>query len=203
LTLVSAKKLMVGRAGVALLSDLSFRLNAREAVILTGANGIGKTTLLRVLAGLQSPMAGELQVAEDCVAYAGHEDGLKPTLSLRENLQFWAQTYGNHGVEPALGRFGLSAFADRAALTLSAGQKRRLGLARLTLTGRKLWLLDEPTVSLDAASIALLESVLAKHLTSGGAAIIATHSPLDIPGGQVLDLTAYRATHGQSEWGGW
>ncbi len=184
------ENLGVARGGVAVLEGVSFALAAGQVMVLRGPNGVGKTTLLRVLAGLQPPVAGQVTGAED-VAYASHADGVKATLTVAENLAFWAQVYGG-AVGAALQAMNLGALADRRAADLSAGQKRRLGLARLLVTGRKLWLLDEPTVSLDAASVQLFGTVLRAHLAAGGLAVIATHIDLGLPEARELDLTGFR-----------
>jgi heme exporter protein A len=173
------------------LADVSLALAAREAAVLRGPNGSGKTTLLRTLAGLQPPLAGRIQ-GED-LAYAGHADGIKGALSVTENLRFWADIFGTDAVEGALRAFDLGALRDRAAAHLSAGQKRRLGLARLAVSGRRVWLLDEPTVSLDVASVALFAGVVRAHLAQGGAALIATHVDLGFDA-RVIDVSAFRAT---------
>ena len=113
-------------------------------------------------------------------------------LSVRENLQFWAQVHGAGQVEAALDAMDLQALAERRAANLSAGQKRRLGLARLLVTGRKIWIMDEPTVSLDAASVSLFAGVVRGHLAAGGSALIATHIDLGLDA-EVLDLTPFKA----------
>ena len=114
-----------------------------------------------------------------------------------KNLDFWAAIFGGRDIDGALAAMDLRALADRPAQTLSAGQRRRLGLARLALTGRPLWLLDEPTVSLDAASVALFATMIAGHLAQGGAAIIATHIDLGLTGARLLDLAGLKAQPGQ------
>jgi heme exporter protein A len=184
--------LSVARGGVPVLSGVSFALAPGEALVLRGPNGAGKTTLLRCIAGLQEPLSGRIEGAEDRVAYAAHADGLKAMLTVRENLSFWAQVFGMSDISPALDGYALRPLADRLAGTLSAGQKRRLGLARLLVTGRPIWVLDEPTVSLDADAVALFGSVLRGHLAAGGSALMATHIDLGVEA-QVLDVSAYRA----------
>jgi heme exporter protein A len=184
--------LTVARGGVPVLSGITFRLAAGEAALLRGPNGSGKTTLLRTIAGLQPPMAGEVSLPPEEVAYAAHADGLKPTLTVAENLAFWAAIYGTGDIRPAMERFRLTDLARRAAQNLSAGQKRRLGLARLLVTGRKLWLLDEPTVSLDVASVALFADAVRAHLAGGGLALIATHIDLGFEA-RVIDVSAFQA----------
>jgi heme exporter protein A len=185
--------LTVSRGGVPVLSGISFRMGAGEAALLRGPNGSGKTTLLRTLAGLQPPMAGDISLPPEEVAYAAHADGLKPTLTVVENLAFWAAIYGTGDTRAAMDRFRLADLARRPAGALSAGQKRRLGLARLLVTGRKLWLLDEPTVSLDVASVALFAEAVRAHLAGGGLALIATHIDLGLEA-RVIDVSGFRAT---------
>ena len=184
--------LSVARGGVPVLSGVSFALGAGEALVLRGPNGAGKTTLLRCIAGLQAPLTGQIEGAEDRVAYAAHADGLKSMLTVRENLSFWAQVFGNTDITEALDGYALRPLADRLAGTLSAGQKRRLGLARLLVTGRPIWVLDEPTVSLDADAVALFGSVLRRHLAAGGSALMATHIDLGVDA-RVLDISTFRA----------
>ena len=184
--------LAIVRGGVPLLAGLSFAVEPGSALILRGPNGIGKTTLLRTLAGLQPPAAGQIEVPEDSVAYASHADGIKGQLSVVENLNFWARVYGMADVTDAvLERFALQDLHARAAATLSAGQKRRLGLARLAVIGRKILLLDEPTVSLDTASVGRFATFLQDHLDAGGSAVIATHIDLGFTA-TVLELAPYK-----------
>jgi len=184
--------LAVGRGGVPVLAGVSFDIRPGAALVLRGPNGAGKTTLLRTVAGLQSPMAGTIAGAEDRVAYAAHADGIKGALTVAENLAFWAAVFGQSDIEAALQVFDLVALRNRRAATLSAGQKRRLGLARMRVTGRAVWVLDEPTVSLDAASVALFADAVRAHLAAGGMALIATHIDLGLEA-QVLDVSQFRA----------
>ena len=157
---LSVTDLSIARGGVPVLEGVGFTLEDGRALILRGPNGIGKTTLLRTVAGLQPPLKGRVEGAEDRIAYAAHADGLKSTLTVTENLNFWAAIHGVKDIDPALDAMNLRDLAHRQAQHLSAGQKRRLGLARLMVTGRWLWVLDEPTVSLDAASVALFAEVV-------------------------------------------
>ena len=197
MSLLSVRDLAVARGGLRVIEGLEFSLQAGQALVLRGPNGAGKTTLLRTLAGLQPAVTGRIDCAPDAIAYAGHADGLKSALTVAENLRFWAEVFGGCDIAPALTRLNLQELAARPAHMLSAGQKRRLGLARLLVTGRPLWLLDEPTVSLDAASVALFAGVLRDHLGQGGAALIATHIDLGLPEAAVLDLTPFRAVPGR------
>ncbi|MCV6597175.1 MAG: heme ABC exporter ATP-binding protein CcmA [Mangrovicoccus sp.] len=190
--MLTVSGLACARGGVPILENLSFRLSAGAALVLRGPNGIGKTTLLRTVTGLQPPLAGQVDLAPDAVAYAGHADGIKAMLTVTENLRFWAGVFGTKDLAPALAAFDLERLTDRFAGTLSAGQKRRLGLARLAVSGRPLWVLDEPTVSLDAESTALFAKAVQRHCAQGGAALMATHIDLGFEA-ESLDLAPYRA----------
>lgn len=185
--------LSVARGGIAVLEGLDFTLRAGEALILRGPNGVGKTTVLRTVAGLQPPLAGTVGLEREAMAYAGHADGIKSTLTVRENLEFWAAIFGTGSIQPALEAFDLIALSDRAAGALSAGQKRRLGLARMVVTGRPVWVLDEPTVSLDVSAVALFAAAVRSHLASGGMALMATHIDLGLAEARVLDVAPFRA----------
>ena len=182
----------VARGGVPVLSGVSFSLKPGGALILRGPNGAGKTTLLRTISGLQPPLAGQIDGAEDRVAYAAHADGLKAMLSVAENLQFWARIYGQRDVQPALDAYALTPLKDRLTGTLSAGQKRRAGLARLMVTGRPIWVLDEPTVSLDTVAVGWFADAVRAHLGQGGMAIVATHIDLGLQA-EVFDISHLRA----------
>ncbi|WP_299029513.1 heme ABC exporter ATP-binding protein CcmA [uncultured Sulfitobacter sp.] len=192
----------VARGGIPVLSDVSFTLDAGHALVLRGPNGSGKTTLLRTIAGLQPALSGQIDGATDTVAYAGHADGLKAMLSVSENLGFWASVYGQRAIAPALAAYKLDGLADRLTGTLSAGQKRRAGLARLMVTGRPVWILDEPTVSLDTDAVTLFADAVRAHLAAGGMALLATHIDLGLDA-QVLDVGPLRAQsdalHGASD----
>ncbi|ABD55564.1 heme ABC exporter ATP-binding protein CcmA [Jannaschia sp. CCS1] len=185
--------LACARGPAQVLSGVSFSVSAGEALILRGPNGAGKTTLLRTLAGLTPPLAGTISHAEDAIAYAAHADGLKAQLTVAENLTFWATIFGTLDIAPAIAAFALAPLADRPAGELSAGQKRRLSLARLLVTGRPIWALDEPTVSLDTENTARFAAAVEAHLRAGGAAIIATHIDLGLPNARSLDITPFIA----------
>ena len=183
------------RGGRLILDGLSFTLAPGETLLLRGPNGAGKSTLLRALAGLL-PASGGVSIdgralgreaRAEAVAYAGHLDAIKPQLTVAENLAFWAGLFGGDPA-PALTAFGLGPLADRPAHLCSAGQKRRLGLARLLVAPRRLWLLDEPTVALDSDAAARLLASVRAHAAKGGVVIVATHVPLDLAPARELAL---------------
>ena len=190
--MLQVSNLSVARGGMTLLCRVDFSLSAGQIRVLRGANGLGKTSLLRCIAGLQNPVEGQI-IAPETVAYSGHADGLKGQMTVLENLAFWASIYRGPSPDVALDAYDLHALADRPAANLSAGQKRRLGLARMQVSGCALWVMDEPTVSLDADNVALFRAALARHVQSGGAAVITTHIDLEIASAQLLDLTRFKA----------
>lgn len=178
------------------LRDVTLAVPPGGALLLTGPNGAGKSTLLRLLAGLVRVAAGRLLwQGEDAladlvahgarVAYLGHLDAVKPGLSAAENLRLWG---GRAAVATALEAAGLAALAPLPARMLSAGQKRRLALARLALRPAPIWLLDEPTVGLDAAAVERFGRQLAAHRATGGVVVAATHLPVPLPGAASLAL---------------
>lgn len=196
--MLEGRDLACWRGERAVFAGLSFTLPPGGALLLVGANGAGKSSLLRLLAGLVPLAEGELlwqgqDALADRVAHAArlrylsHQDALKPSLSARENLSFYARLWGGD-VEAALEAVALADLAELPARVLSSGQKRRLALARLALAPAALWLLDEPTVGLDAASVERLGVLLAAHRAAGGAVLAATHLPLPLPGAQELRL---------------
>jgi len=190
---LNVSDLTVTRGGIKVLEDVSFAVKAGEALVLRGPNGIGKTTLLRTVAGLQPALQGEVSLDREQMAYAGHADGIKAPLSVTENLEFWAAVFGTGSIAPALQAFDLEALAARPAGALSAGQKRRLGLARMVVTGRPVWVMDEPTVSLDTSAVQLFAEAVRAHLAGGGLALLATHIDLGLAEARVLDVGPFKA----------
>jgi heme exporter protein A len=193
---ILVEKLTLARAHIPIFTDLSFGVAPGKTVILKGANGSGKTTLLRALAGLIEPTSGKIDLAGPTPVYFGHLDGIKPQLTVRENLSFWAAVHGNkapeNSVEQAVATFELDALADRLAAFLSAGQRRRLSLARLKLSVPKCWLLDEPTVSLDQTATLQFAKIVDAHRQSGGISLIATHIDMPIEVDQTIDLDQFQ-----------
>ena len=185
--------LAVARGGAAVLEGVGFALGPGQGLILRGPNGVGKTSLLRVLAGLAPPLSGRIAMPAESAAFASHADGIKAALSAEENLRFWADLHAQPWDASVLDLFELQSLRERPAGTLSAGQSRRLGLARLAVIGRPILLLDEPTVSLDAASIErFMDWLRERHLGQGGLAVVATHVPLGLDAPD-LDLSLFRA----------
>lgn len=178
------------RGGRQVFANVGFSLAAGQALVVTGPNGSGKTTLLRAMAGLLRLAAGRLElrggqadaVLPEQAHYLGHQDALKPALSVAENLAFWAAYLGPGAKDAgvALGAVGLAGLADTPAAYLSAGQRRRLSLARLVVVPRPVWLLDEPTAALDAPAQQILANLMRTHLAAGGLIVAATHGPLPL-----------------------
>jgi heme exporter protein A len=200
---LSGQDLACVRGGRGVFSGLSFAVSAGEALLLTGPNGAGKSSLLRLIAGLIRPVGGslalqggdpELSVGEQC-HYVGHLDPLKPALTVIENLAFWARFLngGDEGahIAASLDAVGLADLAGLPAGYLSAGQKRRLSLARLLSVPRPVWLLDEPTTALDAASQQRLQRAMHAHLAASGLIVAATHGPLGLAAAVELPLGAF------------
>jgi heme exporter protein A len=196
-----ATELACARGGRTVFSALSFALAAGEALVVSGPNGAGKSTLLRAVAGLVRLTAGRLEVEggdgdatlAEQAHYLGHQDALKPSLTVAENLDFWARYFdGGAAVAAALDAVGLGSIASLPAAYLSAGQRRRLSIARLIAVQRPLWLLDEPTSALDAAAQAMLAGLMRDHLTGGGMILAATHGPIGLDGAKELRLGGAR-----------
>ena len=190
--IMKVENLAVSRGGILVLEGVDFQLDPGRALILRGPNGSGKTTLLRTLAGLQPAADGKISCDPESVAYAAHSDGLKQMLSVKENLEFWASVFGSNGIEKAVEAFHLEPLLSRYAGELSAGQKRRLGLARLLVTDRPIWILDEPTVSLDIETVARFGQTIREHLAKGGSALMATHIDLGLDA-EVLHVGPFKA----------
>ncbi len=175
-TMLSVRDLCLERHFQPVFEPLSFKLSGGELLVVTGPNGSGKTTLVRLLAGLIDPTSGSIEKHPHRMHYVGHEAAVKAELSVWENLAFYARLSRNtDGAEEAVRRLGLKDCAEQVGRTLSAGQRKRTALARLVLSRSDLWLLDEPYTNLDAAGIALVDSLLDAHLSSGGACVMATH----------------------------
>jgi heme exporter protein A len=193
---LTGDKLTCERGGRIVFRDVSFGIGAGQLLQLTGPNGSGKSSLLRLIAGLNEPSAGTLHLAEghgeltigQQSHYIAHQEAVKSALTVAENIGFWSAFLGGDAAEEGLAAFDLARLASYPAGLLSAGQKRRLALSRLVAVRRALWLLDEPTVGLDAASQHNLASVMRAHLEAGGLIIAATHVPLGIEPHSRLDL---------------
>jgi heme exporter protein A len=196
---LTAEKLACTRGDKKLFEGLSFRVRAGQALAVEGANGAGKTSLLRMIAGFLAPSAGRILIKSDTsesddgeergrkIGWLGHQDGLKPQLTVVEQLSFFTRLYGQAPDAAALQEVGLARQADLPCRYLSAGQRRRLALARLLASRRPLWLLDEPFAALDAAGQSLVAQLMARHCGAGGIIIAATHDPLGL-GNESLKL---------------
>ena len=196
---LTAERLVCARGDKRLFENLSFQVRAGQALAVEGANGAGKTSLLRVIAGFLAPADGRLVVKTGdreitdgeergkLVGWLGHHDGLKPQLTVAEQLHFYAALYGTASERAMLDQVGLARQADLPCRYLSAGQRRRLALARLLVSNRPLWLLDEPFAALDTAGQALVAQLMARHCGNGGIIIAATHDPLGL-GNEILRI---------------
>jgi heme exporter protein A len=195
---LSASDLACQRGGREIFAGLSFSVAEGETVLVTGSNGAGKSSLLRIVAGLLRLSEGLLTLADgeaeltipEQVHYLGHQDALKPSLSVAENLQFWTDYLGGGGapVDTALVALGLDDLAALPAAYLSAGQRRRLSIARLLTVDRPIWLLDEPTAALDRPAQQKLADLMLDHLGRGGLILAATHAPIGIAAARELRL---------------
>jgi heme exporter protein A len=194
LSLVEVQDLACERGGRRIFRGLSFAVMTGQALTLEGPNGAGKTSALRIIAGLLNAESGEVRLhahagyvvtdAEErgrLIGWIGHHDGAKGQLTVMENARFFAALYASRvDIAGVLDRVGLKRLADVPAQYLSAGQRKRLGLARLILSGRALWLLDEPLSSLDASGRRLTAELIGQHCDDGGIAIVATHETLGL-----------------------
>lgn len=196
-----AKGLGGERGGEILFSELNFTIQAGEALLITGPNGVGKSTLLRIAAGLLRPAEGEIKLESNprkfetlgaACHFLGHLNAMKPALTLEENLRFWQSFYGLEvrPVSEALEMVGLADIGHLPFGYLSTGQKRRASIARLLASDRPVWLLDEPTAGLDKSSEAQFSALMQVHLGHGGIILAATHLPLGLAHSQELMLEA-------------
>ena len=193
---LAASDLACERGGRTVFSKINFTLASGELLQLTGPNGAGKSSLLRLLASLSEPSDGQITLeggSPDLTTgqqahYIAHSDASKSALTVTENLRFWRDFLGGGDLNRALGAVNLATLADYPVALLSAGQKRRLALARLALVPRVIWLLDEPSVGLDEASQKLLVALMSAHLKEGGLIVAATHVPLGLKAGKNLHL---------------
>ena len=192
-----AENIACERGGREVFAGLNFAVGRGGALLVTGRNGAGKSSLLRVIAGLVRLAGGRLALeggdAESTIGeqahYLGHQDAVKGTLTVAENLTFWTQYLGGKGaVAGALKTVGLGTLGTLPAAYLSAGQRRRLSLARLVTVRRRLWLLDEPTTALDADAQKMLAQLMRKHLRGGGLIVAASHGPIGLPAATELRL---------------
>jgi heme exporter protein A len=195
---LTADNLACSRGGRAVFNGLNFSLSSGQALLVTGRNGAGKSSLLRMIAGLICISAGRLDLTGgerdatlgEQAHYLGHSDAIKPSLSVGENLQFWSDFLGPSGraVSRALEAVDLAALTDLPAAYLSAGQRRRLSIARLAAVKRPIWLLDEPTSTLDGPSRKRLADLMRDHLAGGGMIVAAAHGPIGLKRARELKL---------------
>ncbi|MBL4908149.1 MAG: heme ABC exporter ATP-binding protein CcmA [Sneathiella sp.] len=200
---LNARHLSCIRQDRLIFKNISFSLNSGEVLWIKGKNGAGKSSLLRIIAGLLKPIQGEIlwqgenvkddpDIFQNQFRYIAHQDALKPALTGTENLRFWSQYFGTDNVPAALKEFELERIADVPTGIMSAGQKKRTNLARLIACPAPLWILDEPVSSLDTHYIALFRNQLVRHVKNGGMAVLATHQDLELDFIQMLDLDAER-----------
>jgi heme exporter protein A len=206
---LSASDLACRRGGRDVFAGVSFAVASGESLAIRGRNGAGKSSLLRIVVGLVRAAGGnlaleggdpELTIAEQA-HYLGHQDALKPSLSVGENLRFWSAFLGSGAIDTQepLAAVGLDTLADLPAAYLSAGQRRRLSIARLVAVKRPIWLLDEPTSTLDAAAQARLGEIMQAHLAAAGIILAATHGALGLEGARELQLDRVSATKPETE----
>ncbi|KXO79450.1 heme ABC exporter ATP-binding protein CcmA [Brucella anthropi] len=197
---LEAENLAGERGGETIFAGLSFALSEGEALVVTGPNGSGKSTLLRIICGLLQPEAGKVELREDGTVlpvraachYLGHQNAMKPALSVRENLSFWQKFNGaaQSEIDEALEAVDLPGVEHLPFGYLSTGQKRRVSIAKLLVSHRPLWIVDEPTAGLDKASEARFAEIMRGHMREGGMIVAATHIPLGLEGVSALDMAA-------------
>lgn len=193
---IVATGLSVRRGGAIVVSGVDLDLGAGDIAVLRGPNGSGKSSILRTMAGFAPPAAGTLSIrpldAADRppTAHLGHLDGVKGDLTVAENAAFWELLYGSAGAVDAIAALDLSRLADRRAATLSAGQRRRLAFARILIAQRPIWLLDEPTATLDAAQQGVVCGLIERQAKAGGLVVVATHDPMPLAGAKSFALAA-------------
>lgn len=211
MTRFSGHHLVCFRGERTVFENLDFRLARGDALVLRGPNGSGKSSLLRLMAGLARPSSGRLAWDDEAVAddpeahhrrlhYVGHADPVKAALTVAENLGFWAALRGGDApaavsaaVVRALDGFAIAHLADLPGRYLSAGQRRRVNLARVLASPAALWLLDEPATALDDAGVACLKRAMAAHRAAGGMVVTSAHADSHLDGGQELDLAQFQA----------
>jgi heme exporter protein A len=178
--MISVSDLTLERYFEPVFKPVTFSLSARDLVLLTGDNGCGKTTLIRILAGVLAPSQGKIEWGDEGMIYVGHMLAVKDDLTVTENIDFMRQFigHGEHSTREIVERVGLRRVCEQTARTLSAGQRKRCALARLLLSDAKLWLLDEPYSNLDKQGMVMLDGILHRHLQNGGACAMATHGSL-------------------------
>ncbi|KAB2732268.1 heme ABC exporter ATP-binding protein CcmA [Brucella intermedia] len=197
---LEADNLAGERGGETIFAGLSFALGDSEALVVTGPNGSGKSTLLRIICGLLAPQAGKVELREDGTVlpvraachYLGHQNAMKPALSVRENLSFWQKFNGaaQSEIDEALEAVDLPGVEHLPFGYLSTGQKRRVSIAKLLVSHRPLWIVDEPTAGLDKASEARFAEIMRGHMREGGMIVAATHIPLGLEDVRTLDMAA-------------
>lgn len=198
---LEAENLAGERGGETIFAGLSFALGDGEALVVTGPNGSGKSTLLRIICGLLAPQAGRVELTDGGVAvpvraachYLGHQNAMKPALSVRENLSFWQNFNGaaQMEIDEALEAVDLPGVEHLPFGYLSTGQKRRASIARLLVSHRPLWIVDEPTAGLDKASETRFAEIMRTHMREGGMIVAATHIPLGLESVSSLDMATY------------
>lgn len=198
-----ARDIACVRGGRLLFAGLGFSLAPGGVMALTGPNGIGKSSLLAILAGLAPAAAGSVELPTETgrIAYLGHGDGLKPLATVTETLAFWAVVNGpgnaqarRQAIDEAMETFALGPLAALPCGYLSAGQRRRVALGRVVATAAKLWLMDEPATALDGAGARAFDNALAGHVAAGGMAVVATHGPIALDGMETLEIARFAGT---------